>query len=162
MEAHGIAEMSSYNTKYELCAKLGIPVNASDKEIKNAYKMFALENHPDKGGNPEKMKEMNALMQKYSEDNPGSSSQSQSSSGGSMPSYQPHKPKASSFNYNKTYKEIYMCTCTYCNNPSKISMIIETMNSYPEKWRNININMFLKCVEKSRSNCPLWNNTKKY
>lgn len=41
-----------------LYEKLNVNSNASTKEIKAAYKALAKEHHPDKGGNPEKFKEI--------------------------------------------------------------------------------------------------------
>jgi len=40
---------------YEL---LGVDKNAGDAEIKKAYRKLALRLHPDKGGDPEKFKEV--------------------------------------------------------------------------------------------------------
>lgn len=37
---------------------LGVPRNANEEEIKKAYKRAAIINHPDKGGDPEKFKEI--------------------------------------------------------------------------------------------------------
>eukprot|EP00894_Picocystis_sp_ML_P000110 jgi/Pico_ML_1/50627/g1806.t2 len=46
----------SNNTKfYEL---LGLDKNASADEIKKAYRKQAIKHHPDKGGDPEKFKEI--------------------------------------------------------------------------------------------------------
>ena len=39
--------------------KLGVPENASDKEIKQAFKKLAKEHHPDRGGDTTKFKEAN-------------------------------------------------------------------------------------------------------
>jgi DnaJ family protein A protein 2 len=43
------------NKYYEL---LGVATNCSDNDIKKAFKKAALKNHPDKGGDPEKFKEI--------------------------------------------------------------------------------------------------------
>ena len=44
--------------------KLGLTYGATNDEIKKAYKKLAREYHPDKGGDPEKFKE---ISQAYSE-----------------------------------------------------------------------------------------------
>ena len=41
---------------YEL---LGVSRSASDKELKSAFKNKAMQFHPDKGGDPEKFKQVN-------------------------------------------------------------------------------------------------------
>lgn len=38
---------------------LGVPQNASEDDIKKAFKKLAILNHPDKGGDPEKFKQIN-------------------------------------------------------------------------------------------------------
>ena len=38
---------------------LGVTKNATDQEIKKAYRKLALKHHPDRGGDPEKFKEIN-------------------------------------------------------------------------------------------------------
>merc|ERR1711966_130426 len=39
---------------------LGVDKDASDSEIKKAYRKLAMKHHPDKGGDPDKFKEMTA------------------------------------------------------------------------------------------------------
>lgn len=53
----------------EACGILGIPPYASEDEIRRAFHKLAHENHPDKGGDHEKMKVINAaytIITKYS------------------------------------------------------------------------------------------------
>lgn len=39
---------------------MGVPQDASQEEIRKAYKKLAIKNHPDRGGDPEVFKEINA------------------------------------------------------------------------------------------------------
>jgi curved DNA-binding protein CbpA len=38
---------------------LGVSKSASEKDLKNAFKKKAMQYHPDKGGDPEKFKQIN-------------------------------------------------------------------------------------------------------
>ena len=49
---------------YEL---LGVSRDASEKELKSAFKKKAMQHHPDKGGNPDTFKQINEAYQTLSD-----------------------------------------------------------------------------------------------
>jgi DnaJ homolog subfamily A member 2 len=56
----GRAPKKSNNTKYY--EVLGVPKSANQDELKKAYRKAAMKNHPDKGGDPEKVKQKFHLL----------------------------------------------------------------------------------------------------
>jgi len=57
-EEMGSPDASSDNDTQKLYDLLGVDKKASTDDIKKAYKKLALKHHPDRGGDPEKFKEI--------------------------------------------------------------------------------------------------------
>nr|AUN86666.1 putative large T antigen [Gammapolyomavirus pypyrrhula]AUN86672.1 putative large T antigen [Gammapolyomavirus pypyrrhula] len=53
------------STLQKLIDLLGLPPSATEADVRSAYRKKALEFHPDKGGDPERMKELNRLMDEF-------------------------------------------------------------------------------------------------
>lgn len=54
----GVTRIISLSTMPDFYAVLGIDKTATDREVKKAFRKLALKHHPDKGGNPERFKEI--------------------------------------------------------------------------------------------------------
>lgn len=58
-----MSEESSREKDTKLYDLLGLQPNCSSSDVKKAYRNLALKNHPDKGGDPEKFKDINAAYE---------------------------------------------------------------------------------------------------
>lgn len=140
------ATMSSPRDK--LCDLLGCPRKCPFPELKQCFRQFALKHHPDKGGDPELMKQANNLMQQITD----RGSTSGSSSGPQASTSRTPTPRGK----RKTPSQTIPCTCGYCYSPGKIDEILKGMEDLGFPWSEINKTLFSNSLHELQDNCPAY------